>query len=53
MAGVQNQLPQKQKKTKQKNKCNAAREWAWQHDGREEEASKHRAEKKDEHNGRF
>ena len=48
MAGVQNQLPQEQKI-----KCNAAREWAWQHDEREEEASKHRAEKKDEQNGRF
>ena len=34
-------------------KISAAREWAWQHDEREEEETKHRAEKKDEPIGRF
>ena len=51
MAGLQNQLPQMQ--TNKKNKCSAAREWAWQHNEWEEEATKYRAEKKDEHIGRF
>ena len=49
MTGLQNQLPQKQTK----NKRSAAREWTWQHNEREEGATKHRAEKKDEHTGRF
>ena len=49
MAGLRNQLPQKQTK----NKRSTAREWAWQHNEREEKATKHRVEKKDEHIGRF
>ena len=40
-------------KNKQKSYRSAAREWALQHDGRKEEATKHIAEKKDEHIGRF
>ena len=36
-----------------KNKLSAIREWAWQHEEWEEEATKHRAEKKDEHVGRL
>ena len=48
MAGLQKQLPQKQTIIQR----SVSREWVWQHDEREE-ATKYRAEKKDEHNGRF
>ena len=44
--------PSKTKKT-QKNKHSLAREWAWQHNEQEEEATKLRAEEKDEKIGRF
>ena len=39
-------------KTNKQNQRSAAREWAWQHNGRKKEATKHRTEK-DEHIGRF
>ena len=52
MAGLQNWLPWKQT-NKQKNQRSAAREWEWQYNEREKEATKDRAEKKDEHIGRF
>ena len=51
MAGLQNQLLQKQ--TKKKNKHSAAREWEWQLDEQEEKTVKHRAKKKRWHIDRF
>ena len=40
-------------KTNKKNQHSAAREWAWQHDKKEKDATKHKVEKKDEHIGRL